>query len=905
MLVVVSSSISHADTPAERVVISPTVHLLGAFRSAPPPFVRKGIVDEDGFLGSLRFAEELSPEEQADLESLGVGLQRDNGRVVHVGPIYPAWIRWANLDAVVRAEGLLQLDTEFIARMQPALETTRPQTGSPALAQQIELATGKRAGEGVRIMDLDDGLDPFHPAFFHADGGYYSWLDVDGNGVLTLGLDAVDLDGDGEASEPETLAYVDISYVEIDSQDWYYDYEAGNGKFDVGEDWLFADTNGDGYRNFGPDWGYYDATPGFGEPILLLDDVNRNGAAELEEKLVLLGTSKIAVIQAHGIEYERGKNLAELDTSIFDSYGYVAGGFHGTGVSGILVANTPGLTRHVGMAPYADLYLADEYSTHQGWGGQGMDSLIGKLDWARVKEIDVIVMPLGLSGYSFMDGSTNFELAMDELFLEEGIITVVAAGNEGGAGKHMQTILPPGESTEALIVPEELPDYFGYPYQGTTVILSFYWYGNDDDVVVNVALPGMEAPVELVDSQGWQDDGTPLIPEEMSSFCRTSKSFTGLIWKMCYFYPEKMGSLVPIGNWQFSFDNTTDGDLALHGFATDEYGSHRSILYENWESVDSTMTVPATANSAISVAAYAGRDPGDEGLDKIRNYSSRGPRIDGELAMEIAGPDDPMTPLSTMGEPGSQGGKGGFPFLFGSYMPFGGTSGASPHVAGSLALLVQQMPDAPAQEVVNALLAGALQEEFMGELPNKEWGYGKVNVYQSVFGPLPEDNGKPQAVATLVSRNGLTATLDASESTDPEGSALLYRWDFEYDGKWNMPWIDTTHLEYTFAQAGTVTVKLAVRDEGGAVDEVLLAFPVDPDSVWPEPVEPPAGDLGSQPDVFEEVAAADAPAETKKARSGCDSGPGRATPYAMPVLLAMTLLILLAVRRRRARHKED
>ena len=262
--------------------------------------------------------------------------------------------------------------------------------------------------------------------------------------------------------------------------------------------------------------------------------------------------------------------------------------------------------------------------------------------------------------------------------------------------------------------------------------------------------------------------------------------------------------------------------------------------------------------------------------------------------MEIAGPDDPMAPLSTMGEPDG-GSQGGFPYVFGCYMPFGGTSGASPHVAGSVALLVQQMPDAPAQEVVNALISGAVQEEFMGELPNKEWGFGKVNVYQSAFDSLPEDNEPPVAVAQTIARKGLTATLSSANSMDPEETALLYRWDFEYDGTWNTPWLEADQLEYTFPAKGEVTVKLVVRDEAGAVDEVLHSFAVDPDSIWPEPVvevepeEPAGGDVVSVPDVEEEVVAAKGEIKADNSRSGCGAGPGSRS---LPTVLLLLLLVL-------------
>ena len=65
-------------------------------------------------------------------------------------------------------------------------------------------ATDQMTGKGVLIADIDTLVDPFHPTFFKGDGGYYDWIDVDGDGVLTPGTDAIDLDADGKAGAMET-----------------------------------------------------------------------------------------------------------------------------------------------------------------------------------------------------------------------------------------------------------------------------------------------------------------------------------------------------------------------------------------------------------------------------------------------------------------------------------------------------------------------------------------------------------------------------------------------------------------------------------------------------------------------------------------------------------------------------
>lgn len=69
------------------------------------------------------------------------------------------------------------------------------------------------------------------------------------------------------------------------------------------------------------------------------------------------------------------------------------------------------------------------------------------------------------------------------------------------------------------------------------------------------------------------------------------------------------------------------------------------------------------------------------------------------------------------------------------------------------------------------------------------------------------DAGGPYQV-----NQGQAFALDASQSIDPEGSPLAYRWDVNDDGLWEINWTDNPTVIYTFARAGDYTVRLEVSD---------------------------------------------------------------------------------------------
>lgn len=69
----------------------------------------------------------------------------------------------------------------------------------------------------------------------------------------------------------------------------------------------------------------------------------------------------------------------------------------------------------------------------------------------------------------------------------------------------------------------------------------------------------------------------------------------------------------------------------------------------------------------------------------------------------------------------------------GLHMRNGGTSMASPVVAGAAALYLQKCPQATYQEVMDAIFSTVVADDLTGEVPNAIWGRGKLDAFAALL----------------------------------------------------------------------------------------------------------------------------------------------------------------------------
>ncbi|WP_374065101.1 S8 family serine peptidase [Actinokineospora auranticolor] len=128
-----------------------------------------------------------------------------------------------------------------------------------------------------------------------------------------------------------------------------------------------------------------------------------------------------------------------------------------------------------------------------------------------------------------------------------------------------------------------------------------------------------------------------------------------------------------------------------------------------------TVSSPASADAALAVGAV-------DKSDRMASFSGRGPRVgDAGVKPEIVAPGVNITAArskySALGKKRDR------------YVSLGGTSMATPHVAGSAALLLQRHPEWTGQRLKAALVASAKRLDGVGAF---EQGAGRVDVSRAV-----------------------------------------------------------------------------------------------------------------------------------------------------------------------------
>ena len=655
------------------------------------------------FNGSIRFAARPSAQDFDRLGRLGVRFVDHGDRPLGSRTVFAASIPWSALEALRSEPALARIEAAWRPGAPPPLVDSRPQIETEQAWAMQDGMGDPLDGKGVVVCDIDTGVWYYQHGFFELGEARFDWLDLDLSGDLSAG-DAVDLDEDGMADAGEDLLFLEAGGVNT--------YGNGPG-FDAEFDWLYNDANANAQRDYGPP-GFGESDPCYGERLFITDDLDADGALDPGEQLMALEGSKIrAIYNKDGGVHTRGVDLLQSEV---DDWG------HGTQVTGILGGGWANRHAMTGIAPGVEtLHVNFDFFAEPPF----LMPIEAGLAWSVAEGAEIVLIEDGEWIWEYMDGSSNLETMMNEMADDDGVIFIVPAGNLATGNMHAEFT---GDVTLSA--------------NGSQVIWADFLWTELMKPQLTLTPPGGAGIVI-------PDDGSTVSAQGYDIYGLITISGRGMRrWDLRI---DRVDGGPLDGDWDFHFSIP----LPMHAYFIDDVsGWFSSSDWGAHTTMQSTVTWPATADSAISVAAYNPADDGD-----INTFSGWGPRIDGRPNVDIAAPGSTVYTCSSWG--------------LGQFTPFGGTSSAGPHVAGAAALLRQLIPDMDGGLCRALLRAGAGSDEHTGD-PDR-WGAGKLRIAGAIEAALSHvsELPGPSPLALTAHPNPFNPVTNLGFSLPRAGSAVL------------------------------------------------------------------------------------------------------------------------------------
>ncbi|MBP8297194.1 MAG: S8 family serine peptidase [Burkholderiales bacterium] len=477
-------------------------------------------------------------------------------------------------------------------------------------------------------------------------------------------------------------------------------------------------------------------------------------------------------------------------------------GGHGTHVGGIAAGNgaasggSQAQYRFTGMAPEADILSANALNTELSLTKGVLDAIA----WMKARAAAAgkpLVVNLSLGSYfGARDGTSNFEQGLTAA-TASGVIIVAAAGNEGNV---------PVRASGPLAQGGQLAFDVSIPADSTRKVLEV-WYPGTDLYSVTIQGPDcavtQELPATAPTAQVETDCGRVGAINSAALAANDDRQVEVVM----------MNGTAPLkaGTWRVTFIGTqvaagTATVSAVSGEAADDM----TIVAVNGEPlpplVTHIITDAASAKGVIGVAAlnsnYAWQtaqgqftgEPFAGAVGDLSSYSSRGPRrmcsnpakcpqvmkpeitAPGTMIMAALAADHTPKDATTVE-------------IDGVHLAQNGTSMATPHVTGAVALMLQRKPTLTSDEVRQLLYTNVQTTSFTPAVPvftgadvpanpNHDWGYGILDVAKAVAA-IPPD--APAAVLTAFEflyqpENRYFLTIDPNEAVAIDNGGAGVGW---------------------------------------------------------------------------------------------------------------------------------
>ncbi len=400
-----------------------------------------------------------------------------------------------------------------------------------------------------------------------------------------------------------------------------------------------------------------------------------------------------------------------------DNYG------HGTHVAGIAASSGMATGNYTGVAPFASIiFVKSGHSVCNGssWTFDdtqildGISYMVKKASQLHMRLVVNLSLGGNIGGH---DGTDSLERGL-EAYVEAGTPIVVAAGNEARDNDHIRGQLSQGKDVTFQIGVRE-----------TTIGLQIdVWYSLKDQVEATFVTP---------DGRSYL---VPTPPRGMTSIYGnvTAVANTGEYGKELYLEVNSATSL-PSNGWSVTL---RPKEVHSQGFwdawVDASTCSYPGVFFVAGEGYDidpyGTIGLPGTARSVVTVGAYVSKTSwkGMNGLTfgrtdvptgGIASFSSLGPTRDGRIKPDVVAPGATIASARSRAIPQRDSDPDAF------HRMLAGTSMATPHVTGTVALMLQYAPKLQATEIPRILRETARLDAHTGLLTSGSptWGSGKVD----------------------------------------------------------------------------------------------------------------------------------------------------------------------------------
>ena len=419
----------------------------------------------------------------------------------------------------------------------------------------------------------------------------------------------------------------------------------------------------------------------------------------------------------YGTEYTK-EDLDQQNSNEIDENG------HGTHTASTAAGNANGAEYPLdGVAPKADIVFVKLVNLSDTYIVNACDYI-----FKRAEQLGKpAVINLSIGGLVGGIGNSLFEESLTNL-VKPGKLIVASAGNSGSSIVHLQYQMSTDRSNTLWFVPDSS--------KMTTPIIG---YPDSEDFNVGVQVLDSEGNSLFVSpSVGYNEERSGLIIIDQDTLAQLSlsgipSSIEPYVFKVNLSYEPKSGIK------EYVFNLYTYGSAFFNAWINNGFFSDNSDPANNLIAGDNLMTVgtPSTAFNVFSIGAFTTKtewtdingNPFSVGgtISDRAYFSSMGPLRDGRIKPDFSAPGHWIAAANS-----KDANYPDYLILDEKTVHLQGTSMSAPHFTGVVALLLEQNPNLTYDEVFNVLMNTSVSDEITGQVPNNEFGYGRIDAYAAM-----------------------------------------------------------------------------------------------------------------------------------------------------------------------------